>query len=133
MFLDLGSHPLDLTDADAQRPADVLRFARRRLAGPSSRPILAGRRGPRGHGGGSAEPERDRKRYGAAHQPHRVDQDDRRVADAKSVEQPDRSPPDVDGEEAHRDVAGGAAGVHPSRLQEHGEGPAQAVDRRGRA
>jgi hypothetical protein len=48
------------------------------------------------------------------------------------VEQPDREAPDVHGEEADRDVARGAAHVHPARLEEHGEGAAQPVQRRGR-
>jgi hypothetical protein len=58
---------------------------------------------------------------------------DRDVTDAEAVEQPDREAPHVHGEEAHRDVPRGAAHVHPVRLEEHGEGAAQAVQRRDRA
>ena len=115
---DLDLQPLDRTDKDVHRPAPAFRFARRRrLAGPCSRPIFVSRPARRGHDGGSAKPERDRKRYGAAHKAHRVDHNHRQVADGDAVEQPDREAPDIHGEEADRDVAGGAAHVHPSRLE----------------
>jgi hypothetical protein len=93
------------TDAVAYGPSSVFWFARMRLAGSSLRLIFAGRPGRRSDSGGSAEPERNRQRDGAAHQSHRMDEDDRDVADAEAVEQPDREVPDVHGEEAGRDVA----------------------------
>jgi hypothetical protein len=46
-----------------------------------------------------------------------MNEDDREALDGEAVEQPDREAPDVYGEEAGRDIAGGATHIHLTSLE----------------